>query len=490
MHELTSAAVALMVCVAAGSYLAGCCNGAIITSFLFYHDDIRKHGSHNAGLTNFYRVYGGKFAVCVILIDMLKAFVAVKLGSIVFGEYLGLRLEGEYFSALFCVIGHIFPACYSFAAARLAHRRCRLGAVSAALADDEICLARLCDGCVQLPGHDAALFPRQLDGLCPLARHRGAGHLGAPLQHRPAAARHGIPLPVAHQRPRPQLRNEARMIIDFHTHTFPDPIADAAIDRLSRQANITAYTCGTAAGLLLAERAAGVDRSIILPVATKPEQVHHINDYAAAHNKHAFVTNMFSFGCIHPDYEDWKQELDRLAAANMRGVKIHPAYQKTDLDDPKYLRILERAGTLGLIVVTHAGYDIGFPGCACCTPEKARSALRRVGPVKLVLAHMGGWHCWEQVPELLADTSALLDTSFSLGSLTPRDEALPLDRQMLSDEAFVSLVRAFGAERILFGSDCPWGSPQNDLQHIRRLPLTDEEKAAILGGNAKRLLGI
>ena len=114
MHELTSAAVALMVCVAAGSYLAGCCNGAIITSFLFYHDDIRKHGSHNAGLTNFYRVYGGKFAVCVILVDMLKAFVAVKLGSIVFGEYLGLRLEGEYFSALFCVIGHIFPSFYSF----------------------------------------------------------------------------------------------------------------------------------------------------------------------------------------------------------------------------------------------------------------------------------------------------------------------------------------------------------------------------------------
>ena len=57
---------------------------------------------------------GGKFSVCVILIDMLKAFVAVKLGSIVFGEYLGLRLEGEYFSALFCVIGHIFPAFYSF----------------------------------------------------------------------------------------------------------------------------------------------------------------------------------------------------------------------------------------------------------------------------------------------------------------------------------------------------------------------------------------
>ena len=93
--ELTFAAAALMLCVAAGSYLAGCCNGAIITSFLFYKDDIRKHGSHNAGLTNFYRVYGGKFAVCVILVDMFKAFVAVKLGSLVFDAYLGLRLEGE-----------------------------------------------------------------------------------------------------------------------------------------------------------------------------------------------------------------------------------------------------------------------------------------------------------------------------------------------------------------------------------------------------------
>lgn len=174
------------------------------------------------------------------------------------------------------------------------------------------------------------------------------------------------------------------MIIDFHTHTFPDPIADAAIDRLSRQANITAYTCGTAAGLLLAERAAGVDRSIILPVATKPEQVHHINDYAAAHNEHAFVTNMFSFGCIHPDYEDWKQELDRLAAANMRGVKIHPAYQKTDLDDPKYLRILERAGALGLIVVTHAGYDIGFPRLCLLHAGKGaqRAAAGRSGEAR------------------------------------------------------------------------------------------------------------
>lgn len=114
MQTLTFPAFSLFFCVGAAAYLAGCCNGAIVTSHLFFHDDIRKHGSKNAGLTNFYRVYGGKFAIFVILIDMLKAFVAVKLGSVVLGEFLGLAREGAYFSALFCAIGHIFPAFYSF----------------------------------------------------------------------------------------------------------------------------------------------------------------------------------------------------------------------------------------------------------------------------------------------------------------------------------------------------------------------------------------
>lgn len=111
---MSFASLALCICVAAGSYLAGCCNGALITSHLFCHDDVRKYGSHNAGLTNFYRVYGGKYAACVIAVDMLKALLAVTLGAAVFGQYLGQRLVGEYFSAFFCAVGHIFPAFYSF----------------------------------------------------------------------------------------------------------------------------------------------------------------------------------------------------------------------------------------------------------------------------------------------------------------------------------------------------------------------------------------
>ena len=104
MHELTSAAVALMVCVAAGSYLAGCCNGAIITSFLFYHDDIRKYGSGNAGMTNMLRTYGKGAAAATLLCDMLKSVVSVLFGSFLLGTAFGGYLAGA-----FCILGHIFP---------------------------------------------------------------------------------------------------------------------------------------------------------------------------------------------------------------------------------------------------------------------------------------------------------------------------------------------------------------------------------------------
>ena len=106
--------IAVFLCVAAASYLFGCCNGAIITSSLFLRDDVRVHGSHNAGLTNFYRSYGGKYAIFVILVDMLKAFLAVNISALVLGDFLGLGLIGRYYAALFCVTGHMFPAFYSF----------------------------------------------------------------------------------------------------------------------------------------------------------------------------------------------------------------------------------------------------------------------------------------------------------------------------------------------------------------------------------------
>lgn len=275
------------------------------------------------------------------------------------------------------------------------------------------------------------------------------------------------------------------MVIDFHTHTFPERIAAAAIRKMQGDCHSAAFTEGTADALASSMADAGIDLSIVLSVATNPAKVSSINDASAANQ----TDGLLYFGCIHPDQPDWHAELGRIAQLGLKGIKLHPVYQGADLDDKRYLRILDRAGELGLIVVTHAGDDIGFPGVVRCSPEMVRRAVAQVGDVTLVLAHMGGWKNWDRVADVLADTKVYLDTSFSLGSITPIDghyapEALPL----LDAEGFCALVRSFGAERILFGTDSPWSSQRGSLAAIRGLPLSDSEKAAILGGNAQRLL--
>lgn len=282
------------------------------------------------------------------------------------------------------------------------------------------------------------------------------------------------------------------MIIDFHTHTFPDKIADAAVSKLKESAGIPAWTDGTNRGLSASMKEAGVDLSIVLPVATSPRQVPGINDKAAEANRHTGETGVFSFGCIHPDYEDWHSELLRLRDLGLKGFKIHPVYQRTNIDEPKFLRLLERAGELDLIVAAHCGVDMGYPGLDFCTPHQIRRAIEQLGPVKFVAAHMGGWKNWDCVAEELADLPIWFDTSFSGGTITPltEDSLSPRERQLLSEEEFVRLVRLYGANRIVFGTDSPWTDQKQSVEWLQALPLTREEKIAILGGNAQRLLGL
>ena len=280
------------------------------------------------------------------------------------------------------------------------------------------------------------------------------------------------------------------MVIDFHTHAFPEAIAASTLKKLSGMSHSAPFTDGTETGLSASMAGAGVDLSIVLPVATSPRQVPRINDAAARTNQRTAETGLFSFGCIHPDYEDWRTELDRIAALGLKGVKLHPVYQGVDLDDPRYLRILTRAGELGLVVVTHAGADIGFPGAEHCMPAVVRRAVEQAGPVTLVAAHMGGWKRWEEAAEQLVDLPVYLDTSFSIGSIRPLDDGYyaPEELQLLDQEQFIQMVRRFGAQRILFGTDSPWSGQRESVDWIRALPLTREEKEAILSGNARRLL--
>lgn len=277
------------------------------------------------------------------------------------------------------------------------------------------------------------------------------------------------------------------MIIDFHTHTFPDKIAAAALQKMQGDSHSRTFSDGTRTGLLSSMAHSGIDRSVVLPVATNPLKVAHINDLSM---ELSGQDGLIYFGCIHPDTPDWKEELGRIARGGLQGIKLHPVYQGADFDDLRYLRILDRAGELGLTVITHAGDDIGFPGVRRCTPTMIRNALSQVGELTLILAHMGGWKNWGEVEETLVDTKVYLDTAFSLGqipALEP-DYYSKEELAMLSAEDFCRMVRLFGAERILFGTDSPWTDQKESVEQIRALPLTPTEQTAILGTNAEKLL--
>lgn len=277
------------------------------------------------------------------------------------------------------------------------------------------------------------------------------------------------------------------MIIDFHTHTFPERIAAGAIQKLQSASHTVAFSDGTDAGLLVSMQRSEVDQSVVLPVATNPLKLVSMNNAILAAPADE---RLIRFGAMHPDAPDWREELDRLADAGVKGIKLHPVYQGVDIDDPRTLRVLERAGELGLIVVMHAGDDIGFPGVVRCSPQMTDRALRQAGPVTLVMAHMGGWRNWDDVAVLAQHPNAYIDTAFSLGAFTPLEDGhyTPDETALLTAEKACALIHAFGADRVLFATDSPWADQADTLVHLRALPLSQQEQQAILCGNAQRLL--
>ena len=282
------------------------------------------------------------------------------------------------------------------------------------------------------------------------------------------------------------------MIIDIHTHTFPEKIAHRTIVKLSEAAHAAAFTDASNESLLASMEKAGVDLSVIDPVATNPLQVEKVNNSAAALSEAYEGKGLISFGCMHPEYTHVKEELNRLVRLGIRGIKLHPVYQGIDIDDIRFLRILDEAASLGLVVLTHAGQDIGFPGVVHCSPAMCRRAIQAVGAFPFILAHMGGWHDWEDVPGQLADTGCYIDTSFSTDSFTPLDDGYwkEGEEKMLSPEAFTDIVRAFGADHVIFGSDSPWSDQETAIGFIRQSSLPKKDVNMILGENAARLLGL
>lgn len=262
------------------------------------------------------------------------------------------------------------------------------------------------------------------------------------------------------------------MVIDFHTHTFPDKIAEQTIAALAAKSGNTPYRGGTLDALRESMRKNGVDYSVILPVATKPSQVPSINRLAASLNG---TDGVIYAGCIHPLCEDVEAVLEDIRQSGLFGLKIHPDYQFTDFDDPKYLHILREAAKRDLVVVTHAGVDVGFPDTVRCTPDMVLHVLDELSgwiDDKLVLAHMGGCDLPDEVLEKLCGKPVYFDTAYVL------------DRY---PEQCLEIIRKHGADRILFATDSPWADQGKYVELLQSFDLPQADKDKILFENALRL---
>ena len=263
------------------------------------------------------------------------------------------------------------------------------------------------------------------------------------------------------------------LVIDFHTHIFPDKIAGATICALQGRSGLVANTDGTLNGLLASMETAGVDMSVTLPIATRVGQSESINNFAVKCNQHPGI---IAFGSIHPEQPDWKEELARIVALGLKGVKLHPDYQGFFADDERFFPVFQEIARLGLVVVLHAGLDIGLPEPVHCTPKMSATLLDNVPGLKLVLAHTGGWKYWDDVEKHLLGKDVYLDISFTMN--------------YIGEEQFRRIINGHSADRLLFATDSPWGNQAKDVQRLKALCLPPSLEGKIFHKNAECLLGL
>lgn len=278
------------------------------------------------------------------------------------------------------------------------------------------------------------------------------------------------------------------MIIDFHTHSFPDKIAEVALSKLAKTSDMKYYRNGTLSSLIESNKAHGIDYSVLLPVATSPKQHETINKTAIDISNEYSDKGIISFGGLHPLNDNYKDIINNLSNNGIKGIKLHPVFQEVNFDDITYKNIVSYASEKDMIVLIHAGYDISYPGQDYVTPNRIANVIEDVKPTKLVLAHMGGWNCWDDVENYLVGKDVWFDTAFSISNAVNFEGNPSCMAHMCSIEQFVRIIRAHGANKILFGTDSPWSNPSEEIQLIKNSGLNEDEITAILGNNAKQIL--
>lgn len=262
-------------------------------------------------------------------------------------------------------------------------------------------------------------------------------------------------------------------IFDFHVHIYPDKIAQKASETVGKFYEIKMSFDGSVKALLKLIRENNVAKSLVHSVATTCHQVTSINNFISQSVKEN-PDKLVGFATLHPEMEkaEIEAEIERAEGLGLKGIKLHPDFQDFNIDDKKACDIYEAAeGRLPILF--HTGdyrYDRS-------SPKRLAKILNIFPKLTVIAAHFGGWGEWNKGSLCLADyPNVYIDTSSSLFAISPKRA--------------LEFIRAFTADRVLFGTDYPMWGINDEIQRFNKLDLTDDEREKILWKNACNLLAV
>ncbi len=260
-------------------------------------------------------------------------------------------------------------------------------------------------------------------------------------------------------------------VIDSHCHVYPDKIAEKAVEGISKFYDLPMCYDGKSSTLIEESSKVGVCHNVIFSVATTPHQVSSINSFIADCVKMG-EGRYTGLGSLHPETENVKEEIDNIKKLGLKGVKLHPDFQKFRIDDERLFPLYEAcSGNLPLLL--HTGdYRYDFSN-----PERMANVLIKFPELKVIGAHFGGWSVWDEATELLADfDNFYVDTCSSF--------------HWLERSKAVEIINRYGADKVLFATDFPMWSYEKEMEYFLSLNLSDEDNRKILYENAAKLFDI
>ena len=258
--------------------------------------------------------------------------------------------------------------------------------------------------------------------------------------------------------------------IDVHTHAFPDKLAGRAISTLESHCPWKAVGDGRIETLLASMDAADIDMSAVCCIATKSDQAKGILEWC----KQIRSDRIIPFPSVHPDTPEAHKWIEKIAAAEFPGIKLHPMYQDFELDETRLEPIYQACAKTGLLVQFHCGQDIGFSADDDrAAPQRLRRVIDKFPDLRVICTHMGGWRAWDDVEQYLLGADVWMETSFSLEDMGQRA---------------AEFIERHGADRIMLGSAWPWKSQAEDIEQVKLLNLDAKTTDNILCNTAAKLL--